>query len=231
MGTVSNMNKKRIYSKEQVYFNYEEDLSNPDKKIICTKCSQEKHVSFYQKRPNRNKGYYSSCRECKAKQRRKDVKTKKGLIYKIYNRQQRTCRNSDIYPPPKYTLEEFTNWMYSQDNFEKLYTDWVKSGYIRNLTPSVDRLEETLGYFFGNIQLITWGENHARQCRRKKQGLNPKNCLTIYYYDKDLNLIEEFPSMTMAQKSTGRCMGTIIKSCKNKTLTKKKKYFSYEKLH
>jgi len=60
---------------------------------------------------------------------------------------------------PKYTKAELTQWLFSQESFDKLYDIWVKSGYITTLKPSVDRIDDKKGYSFNNIQLMTWGDN------------------------------------------------------------------------
>lgn len=53
----------------------------------------------------------------------------------------------------------FYEWSKSDVDFIKLYNDWVISNYNRKLSPSIDRIDTSIGYIIGNIRWITQSEN------------------------------------------------------------------------
>ncbi len=59
---------------------------------------------------------------------------------------------------PAFNYPEFENWSYSND-IEKLYVKFEEEGFNPLYAPSVDRIDETNGYNFENMKLVTWGEN------------------------------------------------------------------------
>lgn len=50
-------------------------------------------------------------------------------------------------------------WASSKKNFRSLWSSWVASGYERMARPSIDRLDNSLGYVPGNMRLVSWREN------------------------------------------------------------------------
>ena len=43
-----------------------------------------------------------------------------------------------------------------------LFLKWQSSNYKRNLAPSIDRKDDTKGYSFENITVMTWKENDKK---------------------------------------------------------------------
>ena len=86
---------------------------------------------------------------------------------------------------PSYSNVELREWILRQPNFDLLYNDWVKSGYKKELRPSVDRLDDYQGYFFGNIRLC---------------GKNNKKSRSVYQIDLDGNIVKEFYSAKQAER-------------------------------
>lgn len=56
----------------------------------------------------------------------------------------------------------FYEWSKSSNTFNKLYKDWIISGYDRKLCPSVDRINPHEGYHLSNMEWITHSENSRR---------------------------------------------------------------------
>ena len=60
------------------------------------------------------------------------------------------------------TKEDFYNWALSNNQFKILFEIWEENNYQNRLTPSIDRLDEKLGYIIENIQWITHSENSRK---------------------------------------------------------------------
>lgn len=136
------------------------------KMIICIKCKEIKFENEFHKEKQNKNGLSSICKKCKYERNLNYDRTIKGVINKIWQKQLFNS-NKRKHPKPNYTKKELEEWILNQSNFEKLYNDWVNSGYDKWLKPSVDRLDDTIGYNFNNIQLITWKENDLKFKNKK----------------------------------------------------------------
>ena len=55
---------------------------------------------------------------------------------------------------------DFLTWCNKNKNtFMKLYKRWEKSGYKRKFAPSIDRINNNLGYEIDNMQWLTQSQN------------------------------------------------------------------------
>ena len=131
-------------------------------------------------------------------------RTKPGLVKDLYRAQVSNSRRHKR-PTPTYTEEWFTDWMYNQRLLHVLYDSWVNSGYVKNLRPSVDRVDSSLSYTEGNIQLMTFGENNSKQDKDYVEILQQ-------WSEDGKRLIREYISREEARKSTG-VIGTNISKC------------------
>ena len=148
-------------------------------------------------------------------------KTKKGLIANIYSNQL-SRKNKEVC----YTLEELREWVHKQQNFEELYLDWINSGYKKEKIPSVDRIDNNKGYFFDNIQLMTWEDNNKkarndiRNNTLKHSGLLNGGHKKVIQYDLLGNKIDEFISVSEASRVLNIRQNMISRVCRgerNKT--------------
>lgn len=55
--------------------------------------------------------------------------------------------------------DDFYSWSLKDSAFNALFTDWENSGYDRKITPSIDRIDSSLGYTMDNIRWITHSDN------------------------------------------------------------------------
>lgn len=55
--------------------------------------------------------------------------------------------------------QDFYAWARDNWTFFELWLDWEKSGYDRKLTPSVNRIDSSIGYELDNIEWLTHSEN------------------------------------------------------------------------
>lgn len=97
------------------------------------------------------------------------MKTKKKLIQVIYYNQVSHSKSRG-HQRPTYSLEELIEWFNNQPHFDTLYNNWIDSNCKRVLVPSVDRKDDTIGYSFDNIRLITFGENQSKSYDMHKKG-------------------------------------------------------------
>ena len=95
--------------------------------------------------------------------------TKKGIVTRLFSNQKLGSTKRG-HAKPSYTKGELSNWLFSNKKFDVIYEEWVKSGYLKTMRPSVDRIDDTKGYSFDNIQLMTWGENNNKAYRDQMYG-------------------------------------------------------------
>jgi hypothetical protein len=175
---------------------------------ICRTCGKEKPISeFKKKSKNEGSGVISMCKLCDNLRARLYRRTLSGHLHKIYNNQ-KTSSIRRGHKPPTYTFDELKDWFISQPNWEDLWLKWESSGYDTNLAPSIDRLDESKGYCFNNIRLVTWQENNEKEHHRQSKKVNQ--------YTLDGKYIKTWNSITDALKALGKSIrdSHISLSCK-----------------
>lgn len=117
-------------------------------------------------------------------------KTAKGVLTNSYSHQ-RSRRHVE------YSLAEFHEKAFCSNRFQRLYAEWVKSGYQHHLIPTVDRINSKKGYTLDNIQFLTWEDNRYKQRmeRRSRKG--------VVIQLKDGVEVARFKSQKEAVKKTG----------------------------
>lgn len=118
--------------------------------------------------------------------------------------------------PPKYTREELIDFLLNSEIYLTLFNQWKESGYLRDLAPSVDRLDDYETYSFDNIQVITWAENNKKYQEDVKNGKTTKVCRSVVQMDLEGNVIKEFYSVMQAQRETGIRNSHIIDVCRGR---------------
>jgi len=100
--------------------------------------------------------------------------SKRGVCYRLWHHNVKNSIKRG-HTPPAYTRDQLEKWILEHPNFETLYNTWVTSDYDMNLAVSVDRLDDSKGYSFDNIQLISFEENCKKACEgtRNKTLYNP----------------------------------------------------------
>lgn len=182
---------------------------------ICTKCKITKKLISFGKYIQTEDGLNNTCKQCNLDNAKKYNRTREGLITAIHSHQvsHSKTRQMDI---PTYSKEELKEWILSQPNFEPLYINWVMMGYIRDLIPSVDRLDDYKSYELTNIRLVTFRENYKKAHYDKKNKINRKCYKPIYQYDLSENLIKEFISIQEASDDLGINRSNIGSCCNGK---------------
>ena len=190
----------------------------------CFKCEEVKSISEFYTHKNMHDGHLNKCKECAKKDARMNQKssskhsnsydkTEKGVIRVMYKTQRSNSKRRG-HKPPSYTKAELKEWLY-KNGFKNLFQKWKDSGYNRWMKPSVDRIDDTKGYSFDNIRLVTAQENldHAIRDKMHGKGTQGKACKKVECY-KDGKLIAEYVSFSDACRSVGYNMERSIKTGK-----------------
>jgi len=128
--------------------------------IVCYK-NKDKSVIRQKKkslpRVEKEKRHKASCKAYE--------KTRKGLLMRTYrNMKSRVLgiqkEKAHIYKGlPILDKKEFYLWAAKDVTYNRLFDAWVASEYSRKLTPSIDRIDSTLGYEKENMRWLTHSEN------------------------------------------------------------------------
>lgn len=157
---------------------------------LCNKCNQLKSVSEFKKHTETKDKLTGSCKEClNTAQRinrkltnnsctRKYEKTKHGFLVRCYRNMLSRISGVQKKKAHLYTgktiLDKFTfySWSINSIEFNLLFDNWEKNGYIRKETPSIDRIDSSGSYELGNIRWITFLENSRLGALSKKRRIN-----------------------------------------------------------
>lgn len=109
---------------------------------------------------------------------KKYEKTKKGFLVRMYrNMKSRTCgvqkMKAHLYLGlPLIDKEPFYEWALNSDTFHSMFQNWEEANYDRKLTPTVDRIDSSIGYEVGNMQWLTHSQNSKKgnESRLMKNG-------------------------------------------------------------
>ena len=137
-----------------------------DKK--CSICGVTKNKSNFYKRLDRKVGVQPHCKTCELDRKTKYHHSKLGLIKLIYNSQLQHSKKRK-HPKPNYNLEQFIKWILGNKKFNLLYSNWVKSNFLKKITPSCDRLDNNKTYSFDNLRVVTWQENNEKSHQDNKK--------------------------------------------------------------
>lgn len=101
------------------------------------------------------------------KQRLKYKRTKRGLIYTTFTKMHEMSRDRG-HSMPSFTRDELYNFIMGDIKFHSLFDKWKESKYEKPLKPSVDRINDFIGYSLDNIRIVTWRENNLSGARGEK---------------------------------------------------------------
>lgn len=154
-------------------------------------------------------------------------RTKLGLISSIYTEQKNSSKERK-HSLPNYTKEELVDWFFIQDSFNKLFEDWVASGFNKWDRPSVDRISNQLPYTLDNIQLTTFKENNDRSHIDASNGEFQELC-SVDCFDLSSAFICTYKSIAEAARCTGLTIGAIHNACNKPNRAATKFLFKYSK--
>jgi len=169
----------------------------------CTKCETIKDISEFPKDKSNKRGYKSFCKECAYAMTYRWTKSESGVVTTAWHHQVKHSITRG-HTPPQYTKEELADWMLNHPSWNRLYSDFVDSGYERDVRPSVDRLNNNYGYSFDNIRLVTFRENYMTYLSDKKTGIETSDCKAIVKLTKQGDFVAEYFSVAEALRQHGK---------------------------
>jgi hypothetical protein len=173
----------------------------------CTKCDIEKPLNEFSKDTYKKTGLKSWCKICANTHNINRRRTIKGKLIEMYKDQVTRSKNND-YGLPTYTKDDFIDYWIDNPLYIELYTNWVNSGYKKDLAPSIDRIDNYKGYSFENTQLMTSIENILKGTSDMKSGINNKQNTAIIMTDVD-GTETEFYSINHGARQTNIPIKTI----------------------
>jgi predicted lactoylglutathione lyase len=195
----------------------------------CIDCNTCKPFTDFVPKASCKDGYEPRCRKCRSIKYNKS--TPALLCKKIYNTQLLNSMRRE-HAAPTYNLTELTLWVVTQPQFSSMFADWEATGYAINKTPSVDRVDDNVGYTLDNIQLLTWEDNRLKSATAKQASTLIVNHRAVVAFTKDGVLHKRYASMAEAMREFGGkasqswgissvCNGTQIKDGKGNLYTPK----------
>lgn len=163
-------------------------------------------------------GNMNWCNKCNGIRCIEYQRTKRGFVTRLYANQIKGSKGR-TYGLPKYTKEELFIWLEEQKNYNKLRKNWEASNFDKMLTPSVDRINDHIGYNLDNIQLMTWEENQKKGNEDIKSGKTMKQNKPVAQYDLSGNLISIYHSGRHASRITNIFQTAISACCTGKVKT------------
>lgn len=182
---------------------------------LCSTCKVKKSTSEFYKN---NKGFRTSCKDCRRKKDRDYHRSKKGLITKMFSKTRRSSINREM-PPPGFTKKELSDWVLSQAIFHELYEKYKDSGYKSDYKPSIDRKNDYKPYNFCNMQILTWDENFKKSRKDMSNGNNTKICRAVVKYTKEGIFIQEYFSLSEAARQNNIDYVSILNCCRGRSKT------------
>ena len=182
---------------------------------ICAACKKKLDTSMFPKNKNEVLGIGYTCISCKNEKYNEFYHTKKGVSGTIYNAQKQNSKRRG-HTNPAYSLSELRQWLYSQPLFHVMYDNWKRLDYQKAYKPSVDRIDDSIGYTMANIQLMTWDENLKKHKKQLMQGEAITTHVPVYQLDLEGNIVGEFYSINEASRVTGAGRGNIFMCCNGK---------------
>ena len=182
----------------------------------CTECKEMLVMDNFGICSRNRDGRLFKCKECNKKVLLKYSRSIPGVITEIYKAQ--VARSTKRWKNrPEYTKQWLTSWLNSQPNFKVLFHSWEVSGYLKELKPSIDRIDNDIPYTKSNIQLMTWQDNKDKASKDIRNvilihGNKPQR--GVIQFTKDMTYINSYASLSNAERATGVNHSSIANCCR-----------------
>lgn len=153
--------------------------------------------------------YLDECRTCKDNRRR--LESARYFLLMVYRKIKQRCTNPNgtgkkyYYGKNLCSKKTFIDTFIKNTKFLTLYENWKKTQIYKDV-PSIDRIDNTLGYQIDNLQFITHSNNAGKD----------KDKLPVLMYDLNGNFIKEWESKWQVHLTLGIPNGNICKVCYGK---------------
>ncbi|MEE8299485.1 MAG: hypothetical protein V3R67_08925 [Thermodesulfobacteriota bacterium] len=97
--------------------------------------------------------------------------------------------------------------------FDRLFSEWEKSGYRKEFKPSIDRILNSKGYEKKNVQWLTWSENRYKQTMERRCRKGP-----VIQMQGD-KVIKRYKSQRYAVMETGLSQSNMSSCLNGKRVT------------
>lgn len=163
--------------------------------------------------------------------------TKSAWITKVYGRMKRDNKNKFGISELPFSKDDFIMWIENEYSikFDKLFSEWVDSGFLKDKVPSVDRIDDYQSYILENMQILTWEENNLKGRNSEKNKNQIREMAKIKFskivYKVDMNeeiLIESFVSVREAGRQLNIDSSGIAKCCRGEIKSYKGFRWRYE---
>ncbi len=152
----------------------------------CFKCHVTKPLDEFYTHKGMTDGHLGKCKTCSKQdvrgnyaENRERYRERERLKYRLsidrliltkyYGIRRRSeedyyhSHNHTVIGMPYLSKKQFMEWAdENMGTFIKLYRKWAESGYSTKLAPSVDRIDNNLGYTKNNLQWLTHSENTSK---------------------------------------------------------------------
>lgn len=163
------LNKCKKCCKEQAIYRKEHNIHKVVREIKpekeCFVCHKIKPLKEFYKQKGMVDGRLNKCKNCCSDYMRQYHRNDPYQYMRTtYNCMSWRCRNLNRYKGLDIlSRNEWVIWcsenMYK---FMKLYRQWQEKGYKQSYSPSIDRINNNLGYLPDNMQWLTLGQNASK---------------------------------------------------------------------
>lgn len=191
-------------------------------KKTCISCGKDLDACKFYRHKAMSDGRLNKCKECVKSyvrgNRSKYDLTEKGVIRVIYKTQKRSNKLRG-FGDMGYSKEWLKSWVY-ENGFKEIFDNWVDSGYMKNSKPSVDRIDDLIGYEKNNIKLTTWVKNLKKAHLERGLGVGTQGSLCKQLFAKNAKGedLAVFASYSSASRFMGYSLEYQIKTgkpCRN----------------
>lgn len=142
--------------------------------------------------------------------RRRYRKTPTGYLNNLYHGMNERNKANGFGKLP-FTAKEFSDKYSKHYDYLKLFEEYKNKDFKKDYAPSIDRINPKLGYFYENMQFISWKDNKEKSYQERKF---TKSAPIDMYEFKTGKFLMSFGSVSDAAKYTKLQQSNITKNLK-----------------